>query len=150
MFAKSEIAVPISLGVWQDPQGDVVLHYSREDCEVFFGCWIEAGVPADYLCNLTFRHAWAVRGLSLEGFPYQVKDHVRSCIYEVENSVWLKQVSEQRLEIYPRWKDWDERKYKHFVVWGHDNYFDIVATEFEERTIPKGEAGELVKLIVEY
>jgi hypothetical protein len=47
MFSKSEIAVPISLNVWQDPQGNVVLHHSREDCNVFFGCWTEASEPAN-------------------------------------------------------------------------------------------------------
>lgn len=149
MFSKFETAIPISLNVWQDPQGNVVLRHSREDCDVFFGCWTQAAEPADYLCKLTFRNAWAVRGLCLEGFPYQIKEHRRSCIYEVENSSWLEQVNEERLKNYSKWKSWDERKYKHFVVSGHDNYYDIVATEFEEQKIPEDEAGELVKLIRE-
>ena len=149
MFSKSEIAVPISLNVWQNPQGNVVLHHSREDCQVFFGCWTESGEPASYLCKLTFHQAWAIRGLRLECFPYRVKEHRHSCIYEVDNSSWLEQVSEQRLKNYPEWRSWDERKFRHFVVSGHDNYYDIVATEFEEQKIPEDEVGELIKLIRE-
>ncbi len=91
----------------------------------------------------------AVEVFTLEGLPYQIKEHRRSCIYEIENSEWLKQVSEQRLRNYPEWKNWDKRKYRHFVVSGHDNYYDIIATDFEEQKIPEDEAGELVKLIRE-
>jgi hypothetical protein len=150
MFLDAEIAVPIPLKVWQDPQGDVVLHYSREDCSVYFGCWASAGVPADYLCKLTFEDGWAVRGYCLESFPYEIKEpHHRSCIYEVENSQWLEQVSQQRIKNYPEWKKWDQRAYRHYVVSGHDNYYDIVATNFDERTVAPNEASDLVRLIHE-
>jgi hypothetical protein len=147
MFWKSEIANPISLSVWQDPQGDVVIQYGSRDCFVFLGCWTQSGEPADYLCKLTFRDAWALRGLQLENFPYRVEEHRQSCIYEVENSAWLKQVSEQRLGNYPEWRTWDERKYKHFVVSGHDNYFDIVATDFDEQLVLNVEAGGMKGLL---
>jgi hypothetical protein len=143
VLSKPEIATPISLNIWQDPQSNVVLHHSCEECEVFFDCWMGAGEPADYLCKLIFHHAWAVRGIRLEGLPYQIKTHRRSCIYEIENSEWLKQVSEQRLRNYPEWKNWDENKYHHFVISGHDNYYDIIAADFEEQKISKDEAGDL-------
>jgi hypothetical protein len=148
MFSKSEIAIPIPLNVWQDPQGNVVLHHSREECEVFFGCWKETGEPADYLCKLTFRGATAVRGLCLDDLPYQIKEHRRSCIYEVKNSIWLEQVKEQWLNRYPE-SNWDTAKDRHFFISGHDNYYDILATDFEEQKIPEDEAGELAKLIRE-
>src|SRR2546430_1356272 len=104
-----ELAVPIPLKVWQDPQGDVVLHNSREECKIYFGCWIDEADPADYICKLTFVHCWAVRGFLLENFPYEYKEHLPSCIYEIENSDWLKKSTEQRSKLYPNWKEWDAR-----------------------------------------
>ena len=150
MSPISEIVVPLPLKVWQDPQGDVILHYSREDCSVYFGCWAGAGEPAAYLCRLTFHHAWAVRGFCLEFLPYKIPEHkYRSCVYRVEGSTWLKQVSEQRHRNYPEWKSWDGREYLHYVVSGHDNYCDIIAAGFDEQIIPESEAGEMARLIHE-
>ncbi len=141
-----EIAVPVPLKVWQDPQGDVVLHSSHEGCTVYFGCWEVPGEPADYICKLTFNHAWAVRGVDSEYLPYEYKEHHRSCIYEIEDSEWLKQNIEQRSKSYPEWKEWDNRTYHHYVVSGHDNYFEVVAASFEEQVVLRSEAGELARL----
>jgi hypothetical protein len=150
MSSTSEIAIPLPLEVWQDPQGNVVLHHSREGCSVYFGCWAEAGEPADYLCRLTFHHAWAVRGFNLECLPYRAQEHnYRSYIYRVEGSAWLEQVSEQRQACYPEWKRWDGREYLHYVVSGHDNYYDVIAAGYNAQIIPEGEAGEMVRLIRE-
>jgi hypothetical protein len=150
MSLFAEIAIAIPLKVWQDPQGNVVLRYSREECLLFFGCRTEAGDPADYLCQLKFHHAWAVRGLRLEYLPYRIKDHkYHSRILLVENSQWLRQVSQQRVENYPEWRTWDTREYLHYVVAGHDNYYDIIATGFDELIVPENEAGELATLIHE-
>jgi hypothetical protein len=105
MSIAREIAIGIPLNLWQDPQGDVVLHYSREECLVYFGCWVEAGVPADYLGKLIFHNAWAVRGLCLEGSPYKTKEPLyRSSLLVVQDSKWLHEVSEQRLQYYPNGK----------------------------------------------
>ena len=150
MSSAPQIAVAIPLKLWQDPQGNVVLRYSRETCLMYFGCWTDAGEPADYLGQLTFHNAWAIRGLRLESHSYKIKRHeYHSNILVVENSEWLPQVTEQRLKNYPEWKTWDTRKYFHYVVSGHDNYYDIIATGFEENIVPENEAGELAKLIHE-
>ena len=150
MTSISEIAVPIPLTIWQDPQGNVVLRYSREECFIYFGCWTEAGEPADYLGKLKFHHAWAVKGLRLEFLPYKIKEHkCHSKIFAIEDSQWLKQMSEQRLRNYPDWKSRDNQEYRHYVVSGHDNYYDVIATGFDEQIIPESEAGEMVKLIYE-
>jgi|SRR5215831_6002629 len=150
MSSQSEVASAIALTVWQDPQGDVVLRYDREQCLVYFACWIDAGVPADYLCRLTFHHAWAVRAFRLETLPYETREpHYRSSIFVVDDSCWLREVSEQRLRSYPNWKHWDRREYQHYVVKGHDNYYDVVASSFEETTVPETEAGDLARLVLE-
>jgi hypothetical protein len=150
MSSSSEIGIAIPLNVWQDPQGNVVLRYSREECVIYFGCWTDAGIPADYIGQVTFHNAWAVRGLCLEWHGYKIAEtHYHSSILSVENSKWLSQLSEQRLTLYPNWKQWDTREYLHYVVSGHDNYYDVVATGFEESIVPESEAGELAALIHE-
>ena len=143
-----EMAVPIHLQVWQDPQGDVVLKHSRSECTVYFGCWVNAGEPADYICELRFNHAWAVRGCSSEYLPYKLREGL-SCsdIFEVENSTWLKQASRERAKSYPNWRNWDKKVYHHYVVQGHDNYYEILATGYTERQISYAEAGELKRLV---
>lgn len=144
----TEVAVAVPLKVWQDPQGNVVLNASREDCAVYFGCWIEAGIPANYLCRLRFQNAWAVRGFSLGTPPYKIEEiDYRSRIYYVENSRLLKEAVQQRTRDYPQWLSWDRKTYRHYVVSGHDNYFDIIASEFTEEIIQRGEAGTLTYLI---
>ena len=143
-----EIAAPIPLQVWQDPQGDVVIKHSRSECAVYFGCWTNAGEPADYICELQFEHTWAVRGYCSEYLPYLVKQGLpRSSVYEIANSTWLRQASEQRLSDYPRWRDWDKKKYHHYVIHGHDNYYEILASGYSEKQISCDEAGELKRLI---
>ena len=136
--------------MWQDPLGDVVLRYSLEECFIYFGCWISPGEPADYLGKLTFHDAWAVRGFHFEFLPYEVEElNYHSKILVVKDSQWLMQLSERRLSLYPEWKNWDKREYRHYVVSGHDNYYDIIATRFDEQIVPEGEAGEMARLIYE-
>lgn len=144
--------VPVPLHVWQDPVGDVILEHSRSKCAVYFGCWINAGEPADYVCELQFDHAWAVRGHRSEILPYRPgRGHQppHSGIYKVENSTWLQQASKQRAADYPNWRNWDAKDYFHFVVLGHDNYYEIIAAGFSEKKISYEDAGELKRLVDE-
>ena len=146
---SKQIAIPIPLSVWQDPQGDVVLLHSRDRCTVSFACWETNGAPANYLCRLTFNHAWAVRAVCSEIDPYEYREHLRSCIYEIQESEWLKRLSEERVALYPRWLEWDHKSYHHFLISGHDNYCEIIAEGFEEEIISRESAGELLDLIGE-
>jgi hypothetical protein len=99
---------------------------------------------------LQFEHAWEVRGHCSEHLPYQVKQGLsRSDIYKIEDSTWLKRASEQRVRDYPNWRDWDAKEYRHYVVQGHDNYYELLAPGFTEKRIPYEEAGELRRLIDE-
>lgn len=142
-----EIAIAIPLNVWKDPQGDVVLHYSCESCVVYFGCWVTNTQPADYLCKLNFHRAWAVRGYLGEE-DYHVQEHdYRSYIYRVKNSEWLQQEYNRRLTASPDWKQWDNNTYNHYVVSGHDNYYDIIAVDFTETTISFDGAGDLLRVL---
>ena len=139
----NEVVVPIPLQVWQDPQGDVVLNHSRDQCSVSFACWEAAGDPADYLCRLIFNRAWAVRGVRSEFLPYESKAHHRSCIYEVLESEWLERETALRSQSYPEWRSWEGKQYHHYVVQGHDNFVEVIALGFEEQIVPINQAGEL-------
>lgn len=145
---EKEIEIPLK--VWQDPQGDVVLHNSRTECFIHFGCWISNIEPADYICKLIFHNVSAVRGFRFEYTPHESKEFkYHSSISVIENSRWLEQLNEQRLKHHPEWEKLDEKKYKHFVVSGHDNYYDIIASGFDEEIISRNDAGELKRLIDE-
>jgi len=145
-----EVAIPIPLRSWQDPQGDIVLKFARQECPIYFGGWMCPGEPADYIGELTFEHAWAVRGYCSEYLPYSIKGKIhRSSIFEIQNSTWLSQESQQRARGYPDWHNWDKRTFHHYVVQGHDNYYEILASGFIEKSIPYDEAGELKRLIDE-
>ena len=148
MAALSEQALPIPLKVWQDPQGDVVLHHSRSECCIYFGCWITNVEPANYLCRLSFHRAWAVRGTRWEFMPYKTVSHLRSCIYEVENSHWLVELSVEYQKLYPESRR-EKTAFHHYVVKGHDNYVELIASGFDETIVPFDEAGELRRLIDE-
>jgi hypothetical protein len=145
-----DLAIPIPLEVWQDPQGDVILRHSRSECKIYFGCWLSAGEPSNNICELVFDSAWAVRGCSSEYLPYRHEQTgTRSDIYEVENSTWLKQASKQRAESYTNWRTLDKKVYHHYVVQGHDNYYEILAAGYTERRLAYAEAGELARLVDE-
>jgi hypothetical protein len=150
--ASVERAIQIRLKNWQDPQGDVALLFTRDRCEVFFGCWAAPAEPADHLVRLSFEHGWAARCVCSEYPPYTYEINERSpssSILEVQESQWLKELSDRRLETYPRWKDWDHKRYLHYVVQGHDNYVDVVALGFTETLISREAAGQFSYLIDE-
>jgi len=86
----------------------------------------------------------------LEYVPYEIKEHhYRSCLYSIENSKWLEELTNRRLSAYPNWKQWDSTVYRHYVISGHDNYYEIIAADFTETIIPRDEAGDLLRLIHE-
>jgi hypothetical protein len=149
MAPLNEEVLAIPLKVWKDPQGDVVLHHSRSECSVYFGCWVTSGEPADYLCQLTFHHAWAIRGFRWEYMPYKIALDSHSCIYEIEHSRWLNEASVEYLKLYPEWRGQDNKSFHHYIVKGHDNYIEIIAAGFDETIVPYDEAGGLRRLIDE-
>jgi hypothetical protein len=110
---------------------------------------VASGEPADYLCRLTFHHAWAVRSFRWEYVPYKIASDPHSYIYEVENSQWLDESSVEYLRLYPEWQGRDNLSFHHYVVKGHDNYVEIIASGFDETTVPYDQAGDLRRLIDE-
>jgi hypothetical protein len=88
-----------------------------------------------------------LRGCRSEYLPYQVEQGLApSGVYQSENSTWLPLACGQRLKNYPEWRNWDDRKYVHYVDQGHDNYYEILASGFTKKKLPYDEAGELKRL----
>jgi hypothetical protein len=131
---KEATAIPIK--IWPDPQGDIVLIYSEQECSVFFGCWITSGEPADYICQLSFHRAAAVRSFPREFLPYRYPpDASRPCILRIPDSDMLRELVTYRQRHYPQFP-FDPSQHSHFVVPGHDIYHEILATGFSETTMP--------------
>ena len=142
-------AVSVPLSVWQDPQGDVVLHHSLKECMIYFGCWLDSGEPADYVGTILFRRAFAVRGRYSEFLPYLIESKNRSEIYIIENSKWLTELIEEPSPYQSSLSRTHRPEYFHYVVKGHDNYYEIIAAGYEEGVLPLEQTGELARLISE-
>jgi hypothetical protein len=124
-------ATAIQLPFWQDPQSPLAVALCKGSCQVFFGIWDEAGDEiADSLGKITFR-CWATRTVGMDLLPYSTNEHTfHSFVLEVPNSPWLSALSQTRLNIYPKWKDWDKSIYHHYVVVGADSYLEVLAEGF--------------------
>jgi hypothetical protein len=142
-----DTAIHVPLEVWPDAQGNPLLILSEHLTLVYLGCWEAAGVPADYVCKIDFQHGWASRTMSVEFLPYEIESRDRSSVYEVIDSGYLKQASEQRLRHYPEWKNWDTNVYRHFVISGHDIYVEVIAESFHEERVAIGDAAEILPLL---
>lgn len=136
------------MGVWPDPQGNPLLIVSEHVTLVYLECWSVPAEPADYVCKLTFDHCWATRTMSIEFSPYESR-HVAppSQIYEVSDSLFLKQSTELRQRYYPEWKNWDTSVYRHFVISGHDAFVEVIAKGYLEERVQINEVKYLLPLL---
>ncbi|HZG81786.1 MAG TPA: hypothetical protein VEZ13_13540 [Brevibacillus sp.] len=146
---QNELAIPIKLDVWQDPQGDIILHSSGRDCFVYFGCWDDESNPCDYIARISFNGCIASKYIHSQFLNYKVEEHnFHSYILSIQNSSWVKQVAENEKRIYGD-RAIDYSLYLHYVVQGHDVYVEIIAKEFTLTKIYRHEAGDIVRLIDE-
>ena len=126
-------AAAVPLSCWQDPQGDSVLIYSERECAIFFGCWVSAGEPADYICRLSFERAAAVRSFRREFLPYRVPvlppfAHPACRRLRLSSRAGCLSAAALPAVCGPA--------LQHFVVVGHDIYHEVLAASFTEATIP--------------
>ncbi len=141
-----EITNEISLEVWQDPQGDVVLQISERECFVYFGCWDENGEPADFLAKLTFDCKEA-KYIKSNFVPYKRNNsHNNSCILSVENSLWLNDYIERKTEHNTE-KTLDDKLLKYYIIQGHDVYVELISSGYILEKIPSQKAEYFKYLI---
>src|SRR5689334_11638775 len=96
-------ATVIPLDFWQDPQGDVILVYSEDECSIYFACWSASGIPADFIGHLSFERTAGVRSYGREYLPYRVtlQPKCHSYILQVENSELVREHVAYRHQHYP-------------------------------------------------
>lgn len=134
-------ATRIPLDVWQDPQGVVVLEWSDGYCRIYFECWLEAGVRAPYIAEVTFHRPLGIRGESSEFPPYPSSGDVGpSYLLEVTNSDWLADVRMRQERAYGDQAAALDSAFRHLVVVGHDNSVEVLCTGFDVRRIAPDEA----------
>lgn len=128
-------AIVIPLGFWQNPQSDVILVYSECECSIYFACWKAAGIPADFIGQVSFEHASAVRSFTREYLPYRFPTHNHhSYILQIPNSDLVEEHVAYRQRHYPNSPE--RSKPIHYVVVGHDIYHEILADNFTAKAIP--------------
>jgi len=149
---EEQYLTEIELPIWKDPQGDLIIEKGREFCSVYFACW-ENNEPeyANYVGKITFENAWAVKSLDVEYYDIYPKGdfQFKSSIYIVENSKWLDEVIGIRSKYYDNWTKWKDKEYKHYLVRGHDNYFEIVAENYVVEKVDKKDFDRYVELLTE-
>ena len=126
------LATALNLPFWQDPQSPLAVAVFEASCHVFFRLWDDTGheIPA-HLGKITFSRCWSTRTLNMDLLPYSVLEHsFHSFILEVPDSSWLAALSQTRLTIYPKWKEWDAAIYHHYVVEGDNSFLEVLAEGF--------------------
>lgn len=113
-----------------------MLIYSERETSIYFGCWESGGIPADYICQLAFARASAVRSFPREYHPYKVTGPTsRSDVLKVVDSDLHREHFEYRRRRYPTFVG-DPSAKSHFVVCGHDIYHEVLAESFSEIHLP--------------
>ena len=125
-------ATAIQLPFWQDPQGPLAVAIFESTCQVFFALWdLDRNQISDCLGKVTFSKCWATRTVGTEYSHYCPTPHgFHSYLLEVEESAWLTEQSQNRLETYPNWLNWDKTTYHHYVVEGAGSYVEVIAAGF--------------------
>jgi len=131
MKAKS-----IPLQEWQAPQEDVVLHFSEGSSEIYFRVWNEdSNLRDDIIGRLSFEGAWSVRSVKSECCPYLTDFEGRSSILEVVESDWYKEIEMYYYSDFSR--STLQNNSRHYIVKGHDIFFEILAEGYKEEYINK-------------
>jgi hypothetical protein len=125
----------VPLQYWPDPQGDVLLSYSGEECLLHYACWLAPGDPADFICRLSFQKAAVVRAFRREYVPYPIPENARrGYMLQILNSEFTKEHSAYRQRFYSHIPA-DTTLRNHYVFCGHDIYYEIFAAGFTETVI---------------
>ncbi len=144
-----ELAYPIELEDWKDPQGFVITQHVRDEAWTYFQCWTASGDTADFVGCLHFEGVWhmgSTRFSGLKGYPNVAESSARSYYLEVENSQLLERLASDRSNRDPDWRRYDRRDYKHYIVESHDFYLDLVASRVTFSRLQGNDAESLFRL----
>lgn len=146
---RYDLATPIALDVWKDPQNYVITHHVRDEAWCYFRCWQGPAEDAPYIGCLHFQGVWHISSTRygpLKGYPNVADTDLRSYYLIVEDSRLLKSLKEQRAGHDPDWQTCDPRRYGHYIVESHDFYSDLIAEKATCSTVEGVEAQPLFDL----
>jgi len=119
----------------QDPQSNLSISIKEDICEVTFRVWDLDGQEIEGVRGrVSFDHGWACEYVMLEIYSYPEQKELCSSdifLWKLTQSSWLTEKIDQRTKIYPTWLNQDRREYFHFLIEGHDNYIEVIASGFK-------------------
>ena len=129
------IAHQIGLDFWQDPTSNLAIVKSNKELIVYCSCWTdESGEDDDRIGKIIFSNCWYYEYYGFRTQPYALANQeLSSYIIYVKESELLSKITDSRLNLYPQWKEWDFKEYKHYIVQGENSYVQIIASEFISR-----------------
>ncbi len=95
----NDLAIPIELPVWKDPQNFVIIHHVRDEAWTYFRCWETPGEDAEYVGCLHFEGVWHVessRFSETKGYPNVMETDLHSYYLIIEDSSLLKTLTAER------------------------------------------------------
>jgi hypothetical protein len=125
----------------KDPQSNLCINIGEGICEITFQIWdLDDQEIEGYKGKVSFDHGWACEYVAMEVYPYsELKELCSSEVFlwKLTQSNWFDEKINKRSKAYPTWLDWDKRKYFHYLIEGHDNYIQVIASGFKIGFIPE-------------
>ncbi len=129
---KYDLAKPINLPVWKDPQNFVITKHVGDEAWIYFKCWKEPAIDASFIGSLHFESVWSIdskRFNNLREYPNTEETDLYSYYLIIPESKYLESLKTERSLHDPDWKKYDKRDYSHFVVESHDYWLNIIASK---------------------
>lgn len=125
----------------QDPQSNLSIQIEEGVFEVTFQVLdVDNQEIEGYKGKVSFDNSWACEYVGMEVYPYSESKELCSSelfLWKLTRSGWFEEKVNQRSKIYPTWLDWDKRVYLHYLILGHYNCIQIIASGFKIDLIPE-------------
>ncbi|MDM5248904.1 hypothetical protein [Lysinibacillus sp. G4S2] len=124
-------AIAVELQEWMAPNDYMNIEYIRDIMYCYFKIWDSPGVYSEKIGVLKFESIWAVRfqrNRMLNYYPNEKEHSFRSYFLMVPNSTWLKSLIKLREEEDAEWRNFDKKKYFHYVIQNNDHYIEIISS----------------------
>jgi len=126
-----DIAEAIKFDVWLYPQEFPIVEHVRDEVRVYSRFINEKSEFIGIVC-LKFSYVWYISAKRFMKYKSYVntKEHTYKSYYlHIDNSSLLDKLYMERDKIDPKWREYDYKEYKHYIVEAHDFYYNIIATD---------------------
>jgi hypothetical protein len=119
----------------QYPQSSLSLQFEDGNCTITFQIWNLADEQVEsHKGVISCHNCLACEYISMELYPYQ--DDKELCapnafIFKISQSSWFDEKIKKRSQVYPTWLSSDKKVYFHYLIEGHVNYIQVIATGFK-------------------